>query len=37
MFEQFSKPLQMDGIHISLLVVACLIYMQNVAASKCGK
>ncbi len=37
MFEQLSKPLQMDGIQISFLVVACLIYMQNVATSKRGK
>ncbi len=26
----------MDGIHISLLVVACLTYMQNVAINKHG-
>ncbi len=31
MFEQLSKPLKMDGIHISLLVVTCLNFMQ-----KCG-
>jgi hypothetical protein len=37
MFEQLSKPLQMDRIQNSLSVVACLTYMQNVAASKCGK
>jgi hypothetical protein len=30
MFEQLCKPLKMDGIHIFLLHVACLIYMQNV-------
>jgi hypothetical protein len=37
MFEQFSKPLKMDGIHISLLDVVCLTSMQNVVARKCGK
>ncbi len=37
MFEQLSKPLQMDRIQNSLLAVACLTYMQNVAASKRGK
>jgi hypothetical protein len=37
MFEQFSKPLKVDGIHISLLDIACLNSMQNVAASKHGK
>jgi len=31
MFEQLSKPLKMDGIHIYLLDVACLNSMQ-----KCG-
>jgi hypothetical protein len=30
MFEQVSKPLKMDGIHIFLLDVACLTSMQNV-------
>ncbi len=37
MFEQLSKPLKMDGIQISLLHVACLTFMQNVDARKCGK
>jgi hypothetical protein len=37
MFEQFSKPLKMDGIQISLLDVACLISMQNVATRKLEK
>jgi hypothetical protein len=37
MFEQLSKPLKMDGIQISLLVVTCLTYMQNVATSKHDK
>jgi hypothetical protein len=27
----------MDGIQISLLDVACLIFMQDVAARNCGK
>jgi hypothetical protein len=30
MFEQLSKSLKMDGIHIFLLDVACLTFMQNV-------
>jgi hypothetical protein len=37
MFEQLSKPLKMDGIHISLLGVACLNFMQNVGTRKHGK
>jgi hypothetical protein len=37
MFEKLSKSLKMDGIHISLLDVACLTFMQNVAARKHGK
>jgi hypothetical protein len=37
MFEQLSKPLKMDGIRIFLLDVACLNFMQNVGARKCGK
>ncbi len=37
MFEQLPKPLKMDGIQISLLDVACLISMQNVATKKYGK
>ncbi len=31
MLEQLSKALKMDGIEISLLDVACLTFMQNVA------
>jgi hypothetical protein len=30
MFEQLSKPLKMDGIHIFLLNVACLTSIHNV-------
>jgi hypothetical protein len=37
MFEKLSKPLKMDGIHTSLLDVAYLTFMQNVAAKKHGK
>ncbi len=37
MFEQLSKPLKMEGIHIYLLDVACLISMQNAMAKKHGK
>jgi hypothetical protein len=37
MFEQLSKALKMDGIEISLLDVACLTFMQNVATRKRGK
>jgi hypothetical protein len=37
MFEQFSKPLKMDGIQISLLNVVCLTFMQNVVVRKCDK
>jgi hypothetical protein len=37
MFEQFSKPLKMDGFHISLLDVICLNFMQNAIVRKCGK
>jgi hypothetical protein len=37
MFGQLSRPLKMDGIHISLLGVACLNFMQNVGIKKHGK
>jgi hypothetical protein len=37
MFEQLSKPLKMDRIHIYLLDVTCLTSMQNVVVRKCGK
>ncbi len=37
MFEQFSKPLKMDDIQISLLDVVCLTSTQNVVVRKCGK
>ncbi len=37
MFEQLSKPLKVNGIHISLLVITFLTYVQNVATSKLGK
>jgi hypothetical protein len=37
MFEQFSKPLKMDGIQISLLDVICFTYMQIVATRKHDK
>jgi len=37
MFEQLSKLLKMYGIQISLLNVACLISMQDVAARNCSK
>jgi len=38
MFEELiSKPLKMDEIQISLLVLTCLTYMQNVATRKRDK
>jgi hypothetical protein len=38
MFEELiSKPLKMDEIQISLLVLTCLTYMQNVATRKSDK
>jgi hypothetical protein len=37
MFEKLSKPLKMDGIHISLWDVACLTFMQILATRKRGK
>jgi hypothetical protein len=37
MFEQLLKPLKMNRIHVFVLDVACLIFMQNVVARKHGK
>jgi len=38
MFEELiSKPLKMDEIQISLLVLTCLTYMQNVTTRKHDK